>query len=75
MEVQFFTSQNEILKNIFEGYYFRSEKDTPKSNKYLTFPSNKCIVTVCQNANIVSENNKIRIIPSGSKKYFIRLFL
>lgn len=68
MEVQFFTPQNEILKNIFEGYYFRSEKDPPKSNKYWTFPSNNCIVTVvCQNANVISENNKIRILPSGSK--------
>ncbi|PJJ67522.1 hypothetical protein CLV73_1537 [Chryseobacterium geocarposphaerae] len=67
MEVQFFYTPKRNFKKYIEGYYFISEKDPPKSNKYWAFPSNNCIVTVCQNANIVSENNKIRIIPSGCK--------
>lgn len=68
MEVQFFKPQNEILKKYIEGYYFISEKDSLKSNKYWTFPSNNSVVTVCQNATVISENNKISVLPSDSKK-------
>jgi AraC-like DNA-binding protein len=68
MEVQFFKPQSEILKNHIEGYYFMSEEESLKSNKYWTFPNNFCLVTICQNANIVSKRNKISILPSTKTK-------
>ncbi|WP_158730025.1 MULTISPECIES: AraC family transcriptional regulator [unclassified Flavobacterium] len=68
MEVQFFKPKNEILKKYIDGYYFMTENESLKSNKYWTFPSNFCLVTICQNANIVSKRNKISILPSIKTK-------
>lgn len=74
MEVEFFKPQSEILKKHIEGYYFMSEKKSLKSNKYWTFPNNFCLVTICQNANIFSERNKISILPSDKTKLGSYLF-
>ncbi|QMV67966.1 helix-turn-helix domain-containing protein [Sphingobacterium paramultivorum] len=64
MKVQFFKPKNEILQKYIEGYYFMSENEVLKSNRYWTFPTNFCLVTICQDADIVSERSKISILPS-----------
>jgi len=68
MEIPFYKPKSEILKKYIDGYYFMSEKENLQSNRYWSFPNNYCITTVCQNATVISENNKISISPSNDNQ-------
>ncbi|MDR6967080.1 AraC-like DNA-binding protein [Flavobacterium arsenatis] len=68
MEIPFYRPKSEILKKYIDGYYFMSENEILQSNRYWSFPNNYCIATVCQNANVISEDNKISILPSNYKR-------
>jgi len=65
VEITFYRPKAEILKRYIDGYYFMSEKEDLQSNRYWSFPNNYCIATVCQNATVISEDNKIMISPSN----------
>ncbi|WP_343604351.1 helix-turn-helix domain-containing protein [Fluviicola sp.] len=66
--IPFYKPKSEILKKYIDGYYFMSEKEILQSNRYWSFPNNYCIATVCQNAHVISENNKISISSSNHKR-------
>lgn len=68
MEIPFYRPKSEILKKYIDGYYFMSEKENLKSNRYWSFPNNYCIATVCQNANVISKYNTISISPSDHNR-------
>lgn len=69
MNIQFFKPRNEVLQKYIDGFYFMSENDKLKSNKYWSFPNNYSIATVCQNAKVIPEGNRISILPSNEKKF------
>ena len=61
MELQFFTPKNKILQNYIEGYYFLTHLETENSVQYFTFPNNKSIVSVMENATIEYARNAAMI--------------
>lgn len=64
MQLQFYTPENDILKQYIEGYYFVCDNQPGGTEKYLTFPNNYCIVTTNLNSNVRLDKSKISIVPS-----------
>lgn len=74
MSIQFFKPKSELLDKYINGFYFISENDILTSKKYWTFPNNFCLVTICLDAKIISEEKKITIQKSTFQKTESYLF-
>lgn len=68
MNIQFFKPKNERLSEFIDGFYFISDKETLTSNGYWTFPNNFCLATVCLDAELIPEKERITIRKSGIEK-------
>lgn len=74
MSITFYKPKSDLLSRYIEGFYFISEHDTLKSNQYWTFPSNFCLATICQDTELIPEENKITIRRSIHKRVDSFLF-
>ncbi|MCT2409893.1 AraC family transcriptional regulator [Chryseobacterium antibioticum] len=64
MKVTFYQPTHPLLKKYIEGYYFIEKDNMDKPVRYLTFPDNYFIVSVCQNVSIVQDKGWIEIYRS-----------
>lgn len=64
MKMEFYRPVNEVLQRYIEGYYFISPDKNRQRLHYWTFPNNFFIVSVSQDIEIETKNNKITIRPS-----------
>lgn len=67
MKARFYKPINHKLQEYIDGYYFMSEEETQPSGQYWSFPSNYCIATVIQNAEVVITPSKISILSSENR--------
>lgn len=70
MQLQFYTPENDTLKQYIEGYYFVCDHQSGGIEKYLTFPNNYCIVTTNLNSDVKLDKNKISIVPSSMENIY-----
>lgn len=68
MEMTFYKTKNKTLQKYLKGYYFISEDNNSNIIRYKTFPNNYCILSVCYNADVLYEEDKITVVPSETKE-------
>lgn len=51
-----------------KGYYFISEDKDSNGIRYITFPNNYSIISVCRNADVLYDEKKITVTPSKNQK-------
>lgn len=73
MEIHFYQPVHPILKKYIQGYYFMSKDDPDHALRYLTFPNNFFIVSACQNAEVIENENKIEISQSSEENVLVDL--
>jgi AraC-like DNA-binding protein len=67
MKIEFYRPLHKVLQRYIEGYYFISPGDDGQGMHYWTFPNNFFIVSVCKDAQIAAEPNKITVSPAPEK--------
>ena len=73
MNIRFEKTQNSLLSDYIEGYYFLKNTEEDFSLTYLTFPNNYQIVSILLNSSIRVEKDHINVI-SNSNISFISNF-
>ncbi|MDW9379269.1 helix-turn-helix domain-containing protein [Chryseobacterium sp. JV558] len=67
MKVTFYQPVHSVLKDYIEGYYFIEKDDDQKPVKYLTFPDNYFIVSVCEDISVTQDKGWVEIARSPSE--------
>ena len=67
MNVQFYSPKHKLLQQLIEGYYFIIDNHKSGTERYWTFPSNYCIVTINLNSRVERLDNNIKFSPSKKK--------
>ncbi|WP_261512175.1 helix-turn-helix domain-containing protein [Chryseobacterium paludis] len=73
MKIHFYQPANPVLRKYIQGYYFMSKDDPDHALRYLTFPNNFFIVSACQNAEVMENENKIEISQSPEENVLVDL--
>lgn len=73
MKIHFYLPIHPLLKKYIQGYYFISKDESDQPLRYLTFPSNFFIVSACQNAEVIENENKIEISQSSKENILVDL--
>lgn len=73
MKIHFYQPASPLLRKYIQGYYFMSKDDPDHALRYLTFPNNFFIVSACQDAEVIENENKIEISQSSEENVLIDL--
>ena len=66
--ITFYKTENEILKKYIEGYYFISSSENKNPLKFISFPGNYFLASICENGKVTFSKDAIRIDGSSSNK-------
>ena len=66
--ITFYKTENEILKKYIEGYYFISSSENKNPLKFISFPGNYFLASICENGDVTFSKDKIRIERSSNNK-------
>lgn len=68
MKIKIYEPKNKILKKYIECFYTLQRNDDDESITYLGFPSNTIFVTLCQDAEVIINENEITIENHPNEK-------
>ncbi len=66
--IVFYKTKNKILEKYIEGFYFISSSNQKKPLKFLSFPGNYFLASICENGDVTFSKNQINIVRSSDSK-------
>ncbi|KXH85125.1 helix-turn-helix domain-containing protein [Chryseobacterium kwangjuense] len=69
MKLELFKPKNPILAAYMEGYYFLTRSADEEDTRYLTFPNNYSIISVCENIEMEFGHNSVTAIGSSNGRF------